>query len=98
MSFMKLIYLLLTIFLAGCTSVTSLNSKSSMVRAIQRDWATSCEFLGVIEVSGGLTYTSLAAAKRDMFNKVRNKTAEMNGNSIVITSIVVDRGFSLPFA
>jgi hypothetical protein len=88
----------LILLLAGCTASANLSSAGSQVREIQRDWATSCTFLEVIEVQGGLTYTSLAAAKRDMLNKLRNKTAELKGNSIVITSIVVDRGFSLPFA
>ncbi len=95
---MKTLSIIVFLWLAGCTASTNLSSAGSQVREIQRDWASSCKFIGVIEVRGGLSYTSLAAAKRDMLNKLRNKTAELKGNSIVITSIVVDRGFSLPFA
>jgi hypothetical protein len=55
-------------------------------------------FLGVVEVDGGLFYSSLAEARHDMLNKVRNETARLGGNAFTTTDVVVKRGFSLPFA
>ena len=49
-------------------------------------------------VEGGLVYSSLAEAKRDMLAKIRNETARLGGNAYVLTTLVAERGSSLPFA
>ncbi len=93
----KIVISLFVIFLAGCSAV-SITNEGLHVRQIQPNDATICSFLSVIEVSGGLFYSSQTEAKRDMLAKIRNQVAGINGNAYVITSIVVERGFSLPFA
>ena len=94
---MKTIALLLLIgLLAGCA--TPLATKATQVRQIQPEANSSCKFLGVMEVSGGLFYSSLPEAKRDMLAKIRNETARLGGNAYVLTTLVTERGFSYPFA
>lgn len=83
--------------ISGCAAVP-ISQSGSQVREIQHDWATKCKFLGIVEAEGGLFYSSIPEAKRDMYNKVRNQTAEMGGNAFAITNVVVERGMSLPFA
>jgi len=85
--------------LAACTSVTPVSTEGAQVRQIQPPEANSpCKFLGVMEVSGGLVYSSLPEAKRDMLAKIRNETARRGGNAYVLTTLVVERGANLPFA
>lgn len=70
----------------------------SSVRQIAPDAKSGCKFLAAIEVTGGLVYSSATEARRDMLNKVRNETARLGGNAYALTEVVVERGFSLPFA
>ena len=81
--------------LVGCAAPLTLSG--GQVRQIQPDGASPCKFISVIEVSGGLFYSSLPEARRDMLAKLRNETARLNGNAYVITEIVTVRGLSLPF-
>lgn len=92
----KITTLILSLSLIGCA--VAITKEGSQVREIQHDWATKCKFLGVIEVSGGLIYSSLPEAKRDMLNKMRNETARLGGNAFAITASVAEKGFSEPFA
>ena len=83
--------------LASCAA--PLTTEATQVRQIQPPEASSaCKFLGVMEVSGGLVYSSVAEGKRDMLAKIRNETARRGGNAYVLTTLVADHGFSLPFA
>ena len=75
-----------------------MTEQALQVRQIQPEASNPCKFLGVMEVSGDLFYSSLTEAKRDMLAKIRNETARIGGNAYVITSLVVERGISLPFA
>jgi len=68
--------------LAGCAA--QLTQKGRMVRQIQPDWATKCEFLGVIDASEG-TGWDIAGDRRGALNKIRNKVAEMGGDAFVIS-------------
>lgn len=70
----------------------------AQVRQIQYGLAEGCKFIGVVEREGGLVYSSRPEAKRDMLNKIRNETARLGGNAFAITTVEVERGFSLPFA
>jgi hypothetical protein len=70
----------------------------SQVRQIQYGLADGCKFVGIVETEGGLFYSSKLEAKRDMLNQIRNETARLGGNAFAITTIEVERGFSLPFA
>lgn len=83
--------------LGGCAAAP-ITPAGGQVRQIQPDGATPCKFIGVIEVQGGLFYSSLAEARRDMLAKLRNETAHAKGNAYTVTAIVVERGISLPFA
>jgi hypothetical protein len=88
---------LLSILLVACSSVP-MSNEAKRVRQIQPEAVNPCKFLGVMEVSGGLFYSSLPEAKRDMLAKIRNETARLGGNAYVITALVVEHGVSLPFA
>lgn len=83
--------------LAACTAVP-MTTKATQVRQIQGESTTGCKFLGVMEVSGGMFYSSLPEAKRDMLARIRNETAGRGGNAYVLTVLVAERGFSLPSA
>jgi hypothetical protein len=89
-------YLVLMALLFGCAAPRT--KEGDTVRQIRPEGATPCKFLRVVEVSGGLLYSSETEAHRDMLNKLRNETARLGGNAYVITSTVVQHGFSLPFA
>ena len=94
---MKALALLVLInFFAACA--TPLATEASQVRQIQPEANSPCKFLGVMEVSGGLVYSSLPEAKRDTLAKIRNETARLGGNAYVLTTLAAERGFSLPFA
>lgn len=75
-----------------------ISTEGSQVLEIQHDWANKSKFVGIVEAEGGLFYSSLPEAKRDMLNKVRNETAKLGGNTFAVTALVVERGLSLPFA
>lgn len=94
---MRFPFQLAVLLLAGCAAAP-ISTNGSQVRQIQPDGSSPCKFLGVVDVSGGLFYSSLAEAKRDMLAKLRNETANLKGNAYVLTALVVDRGISLPFA
>jgi hypothetical protein len=87
--------LALVVLVAGCAVPLTTGAG---VRRIAPEARSGCKFLGVVEVDGGLFYSSLAEARHDMLNKVRNETARLGGNAFTTTDIVVERGFSLPFA
>ena len=94
---MKAIALLVLIhLLVACAA--PLAPEATQVRQIQPEANSPCRFLSAVEVSGGLVYSSLPEAKRDMLAKIRNQTAQLGGNAYVLTSLVVEKGFSLPFA
>lgn len=82
--------------LSGCAA--PITKEGYQVREIQHDWATTCKFIGIVEVSGGLIYSSLPEAKHDMLNKLRNETARLGGNAFATNDRVVEKGFSEPFA
>jgi hypothetical protein len=84
------------LLLAGCAA--PLTSGGGSVRRIVPEAKSGCAFLGVVEVDGGFFYSSVPEARHDMHNKVRNETARLGGNAYTITDVVVERGFSLPFA
>lgn len=87
-----------TTLLVAC-SATPLVDEATKVRQIEAPAASSpCKFLGVMEVSGGMFYSSLPEARRDMLAKIRNETVKRGGNAYVLTTVTVERGFSLPFA
>ena len=87
----------LTIFLISACAAP-ISKEGHQVRQIQHDWKNECEFIGIVETSGGLFYSSKPEAKRDMLNKLRNETAAIGGNAFAITTIEVERGFSFPVA
>jgi len=70
------------LLLAGCAA--QLTQKGRMVRQIQPDWATECEFLGVIDASEGSGW-DIPDDRRGALNKIRNRVAEMGGNAFVIS-------------
>ena len=83
---MKSILILIGLFiLSGCSSV-ELTQQGGMVRQIQPDWATKCEFLGVVEGSYSIGW-DVGEDRRASLNKIRNRVAERGGNAFVITDI-----------
>lgn len=87
----------LTLFLlAGCAA--PMTKGGFQVRQLQYGMTADCKFLGIVETEGELFYSSMPEAKRDMLNKIRNETARLGGNAFAITTVEVERGFSLPFA
>lgn len=70
----------------------------SQVRKISPDGVNDCKFLGIVETGGGLFYSSIPEARRDMYNKLRNETARLGGNAYAVTTVEAERGLSLPFA
>jgi hypothetical protein len=90
------VILVLALLITGCAAPMS--KDGLQVREIQRDGTNSCKFISVVEASGGFIYSSLPEAKRDMLNKLRNEVAQLGGNALVITTSVVEKGFSTPFA
>jgi len=85
---------LLLMLLAGCAA--PLTSGGVGVRRIAPEAKNGCRFVGIVEVDGGLFYSSVAEARHDMLNKTRNEVARLGGNAFTITDVVVERG--LPFA
>lgn len=83
-------------FLAGCA--TPLITGGDQVRQITADGKTGCQFVRMVEVEGGLIYSSRTEAERDMLSRLRNATITAGGNAFSPNRIVVERGFSLPFA
>ena len=63
-----------------------LTEEGRMVRQIKADWATKCEFLGVINASfsSGIDITR---DRRGALNDIRNRISQINGNAFVITDI-----------
>lgn len=72
--------LVLLDLLVAC-SATPLATEATQVRQIQPEANSPCKFMGVMEVSGGLFYSNLPEAKRDMLAKIRNETARLGGNA-----------------
>lgn len=96
---MKAIALLVLLELLVACSATPMATEATQVRQIQPpEPGSPCKFLGVMEVSGGLFYSSLTEANRDMLAKIRNETARRGGNAYTLTALVVEHGMSLPFA
>jgi len=94
----KSVALLVLLELLVACEATPLAADAKQVRQIQPEANSPCKFLGPVEVSGGLFYSSLPEAKRDMLAKIRNETAHLGGNAYVLTLLVAERGFSLPLA
>lgn len=86
----------LTLALAGCAA--PITQGGGQARQIQPNDATPCKFLGVVDVTGSLFYSSQTEARRDMLARLRNETAAMQGNAYAVTMIDVQYGFSLPMA
>ena len=70
------------LILSGCAA--QLTQRGRMVRQIQPDWATGCEFLGVIDASEGNGW-DVADDRRGALNRIRNQVADMGGNAFVIS-------------
>lgn len=68
--------------LSGCA--TQLTQQGRMVREIQPDWSTKCEFLGVIDASEGNGW-DIADDRRGALNKIRNQVADLGGNAFVVS-------------
>jgi len=88
--------IVLVALLTACA--VALAPAAEQVRQIQPGANSPCKFLGVVEVSGGLFYSSLPEAQRDMLAKLRNDTARRGGNAYTFTALIVERGMSLPSA
>ena len=74
-------------------------NKATHVRQVEAPAASGpSKFSGVMEVSGGMFYSSLPEARRDMIAKARNETVKRGGNAYVLATVTAERGFSLPFA
>lgn len=87
--------LLLSLALAGCAA--PIQTGAERVRQVDTQTAAGCKHLRLVEVEGGLFYSSKTEAQRDMLNKLRNATLAAGGNAFAAREIVVERGFSLPF-
>jgi hypothetical protein len=83
------------VLLAGCAA--PIQTGAERVRQIDPQAAAGCKHLRLVEVEGGLFYSSTTEARRDMLNKLRNATLAAGGNAFAAREIVVERGFSLPF-
>ena len=94
---MKILISLFALTIIGCSAVP-ISDKGMKVRQIQANDSSTCKFIRVVEVSGGMFYSSIPEAKRDMLAKIRNEVADINGNAYVSTAIIVEHGVSLPFA
>ena len=70
--------------LIGCA--TPLTQQGRIVRQIQPDWSTKCEFLGVINAYEETDW-DVADDRRRALNKIRNQVANMGGNAFVISQI-----------
>ncbi|MEJ8860071.1 hypothetical protein WKW79_36425 [Variovorax robiniae] len=91
---MKVIALLAPLsLLAACA--TTHDPAALKVRQIDPPGASSpCKFIGVVEVTGSVTYWSMAEAKRDVLALTRNEVARRGGNAYVPTATFVERGLS----
>ncbi|MBJ7312302.1 hypothetical protein ACFOLJ_19545 [Rugamonas sp. CCM 8940] len=94
---MKTLIFVIAALLAGCSAVP-ITQEGMLVRQIQPNDSTTCKFIRVVEVSGGMFYSSVAEGRRDMLAKVRNEVAALNGNAYVPTAVVAEHGISLPYA
>ena len=81
---MRTLMCILLLLSAGCAA--ELTEQGRMVRQIQADWATKCEFLGVVEASEGGGY-DISDNRRGALNTIRNRVSEIGGNAFVITDI-----------
>ena len=70
------------LFFMGCAS--QLTHKGRMVREIQPDWATNCEFLGVLDASEGSGW-DVPDDRRGALNGIRNQVATLGGNAFVLS-------------
>ncbi|SCX58919.1 DUF4156 domain-containing protein [Nitrosospira sp. Nsp1] len=93
---MNKIGLFALLLLTSCAA--QITEEGLQVRQLQNRLSEGCEFIGIVQTEGGLFYSSKPEATRDMLNKVRNETANLGGNAFTITTVEVERGFSLPFA
>ena len=78
------VILILVMLLVGCAA--QLTQAGRTVRQIQPDWATKCEFLGVLDASEGLSW-SVPDDRRGALSKIRNQVAEIRGNAFVVSEI-----------
>lgn len=92
----RLVAVSMVMMMAGCA--TPISPAGLQVRQIQPTGTTECKFLGIVDVTGQLVYSSVTEGRRDMLAQLRNKAAAMGGNAFVPTAVDVDRGFSLPMA
>ena len=67
--------------LSGCAA--QLTQQGRMVREVQPDWSTKCEFLGVIDASEGNGW-DIADDRRGALNRIRNQVADLGGNAFVV--------------
>lgn len=79
---MKIIIVWACILASGCAA--QLTNEGRMVRQIQADWATSCDFLGVVEAREGNGW-DVADDRAGALNSVRNQIASQGGNAFVLT-------------
>ena len=82
------VILILVMLLVGCA--TQLTQAGRTVRQIQPDWATKCEFLGVLDASESrglmvLVVPDVPVTRRGALNKIRDQVAEIGGNAFVVS-------------
>lgn len=76
-----IVLLVLASSLTACAA--QLTQEGRMVRQIQADWATRCEFLGVLDASEGSGW-DVADDRRGALNRIRNQIAQLGGNGFVV--------------
>jgi hypothetical protein len=72
----------LALALAGCAA--QLTQGGTRVRQVQPDWASRCDFLGVVEAGEG-NGMSVSDDQLGAMNALRNRVADMGGNAFAIT-------------
>ena len=80
------------VILTSCA--VSIIKDGSKVRQINLDGVNDCKFLGIVETGGGLFYSSIPEANRDMYNKLRKETACRGGNAFAVTYVEVEHGLA----
>lgn len=74
--------LVVSTFLFGCAA--ELTQEGRMVREIEPDWATECEFMGVLDASEGGGW-DIADDRRGALNRIRNQVAQLGGNAFALS-------------
>lgn len=80
----RALLLVLALCLSGCT--TELTPDGRMIREIQADWATDCEFIGVLDASEGNGW-DIPDDRRGALNRIRNQVAQLGGNAFVVSDV-----------